>query len=121
MPEHSQPYAEPTYQTATISNTESLSSAIELHPAHYAFAIGMPATWTAANLTFQVSHDGTTWKNLYDDEGNEVTVTAAASRMIRLYPEEWAAFKHLKIRSGTSGSAVAQGGDRTLIVLTRPI
>jgi hypothetical protein len=121
MPNLSQPYAEPAYETTEIESGKSLSDAIELDPAHYAFAIGMPAAWTAANLTFQVSHDGATWKNLYDDEGNEVTVTAAASRMIRLYPEEWSAFKYLKIRSGTSGSPVTQAADRTIGILTRPI
>jgi hypothetical protein len=121
MPYLSQPYAEPVIETATIDSGKSLSDAITLDPAHYAFAIAMPDSWTAANLTFQVSHDGATWKDLYDDEGNEVLVYAAASRMIRLYPEEWAAFKYLKIRSGTSGSAVNQGADRTLIILTRPV
>jgi len=116
-----QPYAEPVIETGVIEATESLSAAITLDPAHYAFGIGLPAVWTAADLTFQVSHDGATWKNLYDDEGNEVTVSAAAARMVRLYPEEWAAFKYLKIRSGTSGSPVAQAADRTLIILTRPV
>lgn len=117
----SQPYAEPIIKSTTIEASESLSDALELEPAHYAFAIVTPATWTAADLTFQVSHDGATWRNLYDDEGNEVTVTAAASRMIRLYPEEWAAFKWLKLRSGTSGSPVTQAADRILSVLSRPV
>ena len=34
----------------------------------------MPATWQTAALTFQVSPDGgTTWQELYDGAGNEIT------------------------------------------------
>ena len=67
-------------QTVTIAATASLSDAARLPNGHEVVGITMPAAWTAANLTFQASPDGSTFYNLYDDEGNEVTVTAAASR-----------------------------------------
>jgi len=85
------------------------------------FAIVMPSSWTAANLTFQASIDGTTYNNLYDYNGSEVTVTAAASRYIVLDPLTFAGVAGVKIRSGTSGTPVNQGADRTLTLVVRDI
>jgi hypothetical protein len=96
-----------------IANGASLSSAVDLVNNRLSY-ISMPSSWTAANLTFQVSEDGLTWNNLYDDVGSEVTVAAAASRVLRVDLAKWLAVRYLKIRSGTSGTPVAQGGDRTL-------
>lgn len=107
--------------SVSIANGASLSDAGNLGPFRLV-GIVMPATWTAANLTFQVSDDaGTTYNNLYDDLGTEVTVTAAASRYIALDPAVFAGINYLKVRSGTSGSAVNQGGDRTITLVTRPV
>lgn len=97
---------------ATIANGASLSAAVHLH-ANRLFAIQMPASWTAANLTFQGSFDGTTYADLYDDTGTEVTVTAAASRFILLStPAMFFGLQRIKVRSGTTGSPVNQGGAR---------
>jgi hypothetical protein len=78
----------------------------------------MPAAWTAANLTFQVSHDGTNFFNLYDKDGTEYTVTADASRAIILPLSDWVGIEHLKIRSGTAAAAVNQGAERTIVIQT---
>lgn len=86
------------------------------------FGIAMPSAWTAANLTFQVSHDfGTTWNNLYDRYGVEYSVTAAASRFIQLDGADFAGAQYLRVRSGTSGTPVAQGADRTLSLVLRAV
>lgn len=111
-----------TIQQATIANGASLSAAIELGVVGAALVgIEMPAAWTAANLTFQASVDGTNFNNLYDKDGNEVTVTASTSRYIGLIPSLFAGFRAMKIRSGTSGAAVNQGGDRILKIVTREV
>lgn len=84
----------------------------------------MPGTWTSGNLTFQASHEGTTFTNLYDSGGTEVTITAAASRYIVLSPEHLVAFagvQKLKVRSGTSGSPAQQAGARTVYLIGRRI
>lgn len=101
-----------------ITEDDDLTAAIillELTPV----AIIMPAAWTAANLTFQHGDANGIFTNLYDDAGSEVVVTVAASRYIRLVPSEWVNMRQLKIRSGTSGTPVAQAADRTLIIVTR--
>ena len=121
MPIDTAQYNEVATQEATIAASASLSGAIRLPAGHYLAAIVMPAAWTAADLTFQASPAGTTYNNLYDDNGNEVTVTAAASRFILLPPAEWYAMPFLKIRSGTSGAAVNQAAARTLTLVTRPV
>lgn len=114
--------------TVTIASSASLSDAVNFVDGSLFYqerpalcGIIMPGTWTTADLTFQASEDGSTFNDLYDELGAEVTVTAAASRYIRLSPADWARIRHLKVRSGTSGSAVAQGGDRTITLLLRPV
>ena len=97
----------------TIASGASLSSAVNLRGGLLA-TIEMPAAWDAANLTFQSSGDGVTFANLYDENGTEVTVVASTSRRIRLEPSQWAAIQQIKVRSGTSGTAVNQSAARTL-------
>ncbi len=106
--------------TATIASGASLSDALDLGGTMVTGII-MPSAWTAANLTFQVSMNGGSndFQNLYDDS-TEVTVTAAASRNIRLNGDLWRNFRYLKIRSGTSGAAVNQGASRSVLVVVRP-
>ena len=125
---------EPTFvKSVTIANGASLSPSVvlragtddkgyDLPTGCRLFGIVMPAAWTAANLTFQVSHDGvTTWNNLYDANGNEVTITASTSRYIALDPVVFAGVQFLKVRSGTSGTAVNQGQEVILQLILRAI
>jgi hypothetical protein len=105
---------------ATITAGTALSDAIDLGDGILT-AIHMPAAWTAATLTFQVSDDsGTTWSELRNTAGVAVTVAAAAAA-IRLEVDT-TAFKStafLKVRSGTSATPVNQAADRVLTLVTR--
>jgi hypothetical protein len=107
---------------AIILSGASLTSAIDLSTSDQRcgrlMAIHMPAAWTTASLTFQGSPDGITYQNIYNASGAEYSVAAAASRDIILPPGDFAGFRYLKIRSGTSGTPVTQAADRTLTVLT---
>lgn len=108
------------YESVTIANGASLSDALNIASRNF-FGIIMPATWTTAVMTFQGSYDGTTYYNLYDDAGDEVTFTVDASRYVIITsPAKFLGLKKLKIRSGTSGSAVNQGGARTIGVIVIP-
>lgn len=104
--------------TATIANGASLSNALLINEAMLVGII-MPGTWTTANLTLQGAgeNDESTFNNVYDKDGTEVTINAAASRYITLEPAKFAGIKQLKIRSGTSGSAVNQGGARSIVAV----
>ena len=106
--------AQVAYLTVTISSGQSLSPAINTGGG-LLVGIQMPASWTSADLTFQGSFDGTTYTNLYDSLGTEITAAAAASRGISaLNSSVFAAFNFVKIRSGTSGAAVNQAADRII-------
>lgn len=113
----------PITKVTTIASGESLSSAIDLEVYKLA-AILMPAAWTAAGVTFEIAESNqasATWRPLFDDQGNEVTVTTAAGRAVGLdsMAGALAACRYVKIRSGTSGAPVNQTADRTLILAVK--
>ena len=86
-------------------------------------AIIMPAIWTAAALTFQASDDGgVTWNNVYDDQGNEITIASAAvvaGQRISMDPSNFAGIDFIKVQSGIVGALVNQVAAATLILIYR--
>lgn len=102
--------------TVTILDGASLSSAADLGGGNL-LAIEVPASWTAADITFQASNDGTTFYNVYTDTGSELTATVASSERVILYGDDYKSIRHIKVRSGTSGTAVNQVGDITLTLI----
>lgn len=110
-------------RAVTIDASASLSSSVGVG-SRIVTGIHMPASWTAADLTFQGAEKGLdgTFQNIYDSDGNELTVSAAASRAISLTPAEMdalSAFAAIKVRSGTSGAATAQAAARTIQVVMK--
>jgi hypothetical protein len=87
------------------------------------FAVYVPADWiTATAITFQAANtSGGTFFNVYDDAGNEVSVTVAASRAVSLdsVALKLAPFRYIKIRSGTAASAVNQTNSPTLALIAK--
>lgn len=107
-----------TTVTATIPAGGSLSGEVDLN-GHQIVAIYMPGTWQAANITFTASNvSGGTFYDVYDSAGNELTVTASASRTIVDIPE-LAPLRFIKVRSGTSGTPVTQGANRNIILIVK--
>lgn len=106
-----EPYA---YKDVTIpSGATGLSDGFDLK-GYTLVRIDMPAAWTAANLTFQVSTDDSTYNDLYISDA-EYTLTAAASRALGVAAADGVRMhRYLKVRSGTSGAPVDQGTDRVL-------
>lgn len=109
--------------TATIADSASLSGAVDLSSfSGTLVAIQTPSGWTSAVLTFQASYDGTTYANLYNSAGAEVTTgTIAASYYVALDPADFAGIRYLKVRSGTSGSATNQSSGDTLQLILRAV
>ncbi len=101
-----------------ILNTASLSDYIDLR-GYIPFGIQMPAAWTTAGISFQVSDDGVNFADLYDASG-EYTLAAAANRAIG-FPgaNVLSGFKFIKVRSGTTGTPVAQGADRLIKIICK--
>ena len=112
--------AERYKSTATIANGTSLSNAMQIFGS--ITRIEIPAAWTAAALTFQVSSDGVTFIDLYDEFNTEVLIASASiptgtKRAIRLKLADWTNLLWLKLRSGTTGSPVNQGAERLIVVV----
>lgn len=106
---------------ATILNGASLSDVVVLD-GQTLTGIAMPAAWTAAGLSFQVSYDGgTTYQEMVDSGNVAVTFTVAAAQFIAVEPLLWLGVQRLKVRSGTSGSPVNQGADRVLNLISQAL
>jgi hypothetical protein len=106
--------------TATIANGASLSGAIDLRGTTLVGYI-MPASWTAADITFRGSVDGTNFFDLYNQFGIEIKHTVAASRFIALIASDLASIRYIKVRSGTTGTPVNQGAERILTLIARVV
>jgi hypothetical protein len=104
--------------TVTIANGQSLSAAFCLGQG-VPLSVQMPAAFTGTSITFQGSNDNSTYQNLYDDAGNEITVLVSASRNVKLPAADLAGFSYYKIRSGTAGTPAVEAADRTLVVHNR--
>jgi hypothetical protein len=111
-----------TLNPATIAAGQALSLPCALG-ALTLVGISMPAVWTAAPLTFQVSPDGgTTWQELYDGAGNEVTVAAAAGQFVVPLAEPsyiWRGINMVQVRSGTAAAPVSQAVGAVVNLITR--
>jgi len=106
--------------TVTVANGASLSGAVDLAGAGL-IRLQMPATWTAASITLQTSADGITYQDLYDAFGVEYTIVAVQAHNIVLSPADFIGMRYLKLRSGTSGAPVSQGGARVITLVIRAI
>lgn len=106
--------------TVTIASGASLSGAANI-AGRDVVGIVMPAAWTAAALTFQGSADGSAYNDVHDSGGTEVSYTVAASRYVHLGDGALRGMQGLKVRSGTSGTAVNQAAERSIVLLLRPI
>jgi hypothetical protein len=107
------------YTNVTIADGQSLSDAVDIGQAKIVGII-MPASWTAAGMTFQGGASLTgTFYDVYDN-GVERAVVIASSQFSVLNVVDWLPFRFIKFRSGTTGSAVAQSGDITFVVVTQP-
>lgn len=104
---------------ATIANGASLSGAVTPPAGYFLAGVQMPAAWTAAGLSFQAAADGTTFADVFTSAGVEVTVTSLVSQFITIVPTIFAPV--IKVRSGTTGTPVAQGAGRTLMLIFKPV
>lgn len=103
-----------TSLTATIASGASVSGDIDLGTARLG-CIVLPDDWTDADLTLQVSHDGTVFRPLYDSLGTEYTMKAAAARAV-LVPSGLPV-QHLRICSSTAAAPVVQAAHRSLALV----
>jgi len=108
--------------TVTIADGASTSDAVRLD--EYAlFGLVMPAAWTSASISFDVSTDGSTYQHLYDEDGSEMVVSVEAGKSYGFsagFASRFLPWAYVKVRSGVVGSFVNQSGaDREVTLLGR--
>jgi len=100
----------------TILEGESLSDGADC-TAGDIVRITIPQEFKDANLTFQVSTDGTLYNDLYSAAGNEITIPAKPDCAIVIRDEVWGrSINWIKIRSGTRAHPVEQDVDCKLAI-----
>tara|TARA_R100000278_G_scaffold68606_1_gene54459 strand:- start:551 stop:880 length:330 start_codon:yes stop_codon:yes gene_type:complete len=78
--------------------------------------IKFPAAMTGSNITFDHSLDNSTWADVKETDGTDVTYTVSAGDLIRLDPSGWAFASNGYIRITSDGTEAA---DRTIEVYFR--
>ena len=113
-------YPAPAIQTVSIASGTSLSSGFAINSA-FPVALNVPTGWTTANITFQGSLDGgTTYASARTSGGSEITINVStAGDIYTLNPIDFAAFTHLKIRSGIAATPISQVSAASLVLSTR--
>jgi len=111
------PLADANVLTVTIANGASLSGAAHIG-AGTLVGIQLP-TITSAALTFQGSVDGTTYVEVVDASNTAVSFGATTGALYIKAPADLAGVPYIKVRSGTSGSPVNQGGARTISLVVK--
>jgi len=104
----------------TIPAGQFLSQGVDCTEGYFA-RIQMPAQWTSANLSFQISDDGITYYDLVDKTGMEalLPIVPGTAAMIRMEP--WSsAIGWWKLRSGPARTPTVQQAARTFKITLAP-
>lgn len=109
---------------ATIAEGESVTGTIDLS---YTALTGfvLPAEWTAAGVSVEVSVDGTNWATggIQDFAGNTIGIwsSGVANGAYAIDLASMVCWNYCRIRSGTYGTPIAQAAARVISVVTRPL
>lgn len=107
---------------AAIGAGQSLSAQVNIGGKTLT-AIAIPANWTTAGISFQVSGDGgTTFGEMLDETAaakSVGSVTGGAYTVIDVDPTKWRGITCIKVRSGTSAAPVNQTNAVIVKLLTR--
>jgi hypothetical protein len=105
-----------------IASGAALSAAVDVSE-FMVVGIYVPA-WTSASITFAACDTATgTFVPCYDASGTEltITVTTLTGQYVGIAATALMGVKFLKVRSGTVGTPVNQGADRTIDLILAPL
>ena len=80
----------------------------------------MPAAWDTADVSFEASHDGTSFVEM-QEFGAAVSIQAAAQKYVPLDLTKFVGVTYLRVRSMAGGSPVPQSANRTLTAVYRAL
>jgi hypothetical protein len=118
--------AKPQRFTVSFGSAGSVSSALMVgHLDARGYGVAIPSAWTAADVGFEVSSDGTVYQQLADSGGTLVKVKGIGTAAARVYsaPAEcWivGTYQYLRLASinTASDAYVNQGDARTVEIIT---
>jgi hypothetical protein len=104
-----------------IQAGQSLSDGIDCTGGNI-IRITMPAAWTNANISFQISSDGNGYNDLVRADGSEVTMVVVPGSAVVLgqFGEYLKAMAFLKVRSGSRTYPVLQEAQRDFAIAIEP-
>jgi hypothetical protein len=96
-------------KTATIADGASVSGEVLLEGTTITHML-IPASFEGTTVTFEVTLNGTTWYDLYNTNGVQVSITVASSQATILKPSDFVGILGFRITSGSAqtGAAVVQ-------------
>lgn len=108
---------------ATIAAGQSVSTVVNTG-GNFVVGLVMPAAWTNARVSVQVSTDNINWNDLFNFEVGEGTTAAefvfnvAPGAIVAINPDRLLMARYIKLRSGTRGEPVPQEAARVFSVIT---
>lgn len=111
------PIIDATVLQVTIANGASLSGAAAINRGTLVGII-LP-TFTLASLSFQVSEDGVSFREAFDESNTAIAVAASVGDRYVAAPTSLQGAAVLKIRSGTAAVPVVQLADRVVALIVK--
>ena len=99
----------------TISSGQTASSSVDLLGRGLVGMI-LPAAFTGATITFQMSTDNSTFYAIYNTSNTQLSATVTQGRAYFFTPGDFIAARYLKLVSGS-----AEGADRTITLIMREL
>jgi len=112
--------------TMTIAASAAVSNGFGLD-GRKPVGIFKPATWTAADISFEVSTDGSTWVKVIDSAGALLKITGVSATVAEYYvvteASDLIAAPHIRVVSTNTASEVDVNQDaaRTLTLVCVPL
>ena len=78
--------------------------------------IVFPSAFTGSSITFDYSVDGSSWVDVFETDGTEVSYTVSADNVVRVDPSGWAFSSNGYLRVTSSGTEAA---DRKIKLIFR--
>jgi hypothetical protein len=105
--------------TATIANAASLSDAVPVNGQDVVGIVTPAAMTGGGNITFQGSHDGVTFNNIFTTSAELSIGAIAASQYYALSPDLLKGLVAIKVRTGTAGAPIVQAAQRLISVVVK--
>lgn len=99
----------------TVLNGQTVSNAIDLGELAVV-GLQTPAAFTGVAITFQASHDNTTFAAVTKVNGDPYALTVAASKYVIIPPIDLCGARFIKVVSGS-----AEAADRDIVLLLRAV